>query len=313
MPRVSIIIPTFNCAGFISRALESAFAQTYTDYEVIVVDDGSTDGTRDLVAPWSGRISYMYQANRGVSAARNLAVSKAKGEFLAYLDADDMWYPLKLEKQVAFLDAHPECGLVHSDVTAVDESDSTIVRNFNRQTGRSVPTGPCVMDLLRDCHIQTVSVVERRSCYDSTGGFDERLHTVEDYLQWILVAMDGHSIGYIDQPLAMYRRRSGSLSGSSIRIDEAMVRMLQILLEETSLLDCYGSAAEEVIRDRVAVIQHRLPYLYRLEGRNDLALRQAVALLWAFPRELGPYVELMKSCVPTSLTHLLRRLHERLA
>lgn len=312
MPRVSVIIPTFNCARFIGRALESAFAQTYTDYEVIVADDGSTDETRDLVARWNGKVCYVYQANSGVSSARNLAVSKGSCEFLAYLDADDMWYPHKLEQQVVFLDAHPECGLVHSDVSIVDESDSIIVQNLNRETGRSVPTGPCVMDLLRDCHIQTLSVVERRSCYTRTGGFDERLQTVEDYLQWILVALDGHSIGYIDEPLAMYRRRSGSLSGSSVSIDEATVRMLGILLEESSLLDRYGPAAEEVVRDRVGVIQRRLPYLYRLQGRNDLALRQAVALLWESPRELGPYVDLMKSCVPIPLAHALRRLRELL-
>jgi hypothetical protein len=168
------------------------------------------------------------------------------------------------------------------------------------------------MDLLHDCHIQTLSVLERRTCYDRTSGFDERLRTVEDYFQWIQVGLDGYAIGYIDEPLAMYRWRTGSLSGGRATMEEATIRMLRILIEEHSLLERFGPAAEEVIRYRMAAIQRYLPYLYRLQGRNDLALRQAAALLWESPRELGPYVDLMKSCVPIPVAHALRRLRELL-
>lgn len=310
MPRVSIIIPTFNCAGFISRALESAFAQTYTDYEVIVADDGSTDETRDLVARWYGKIRYLYQANRGVSAARNLAVSKASGEFLAYLDADDMWYPHKLEQQVAFLDAHPEYGLVHSDLTIVDDNDRVIVQDFNRETGRSVPRGQCVTDLLCNGHIQIASVVERRICYDRAGGFDERLGFHEDYLQWIQVALHGYAVGYIDEPLAMYRRRTDSASTNHAKMAEGIIQMYRILLEENALLERLGTAAEAEVHRRLAVMQRHLPYLYRCQGRNDLARRQAAALIRECPRELGSYIELMKSCMPIPLACGLRRLRE---
>ena len=126
MPRVSVIIPTFNCARFLERAMQSVFAQTYVDYEMIVVDDGSTDETKDLIACRGEKLQYLYQTNRGLPSARNLGVSKSSGEFLAYLDADDMWYPHKLERQVAYLDSHPECGFVHSDLTLVDEKDLVI-------------------------------------------------------------------------------------------------------------------------------------------------------------------------------------------
>jgi glycosyltransferase involved in cell wall biosynthesis len=115
MPRVSVIIPTFNCARFLGRAIETALTQTYRDYELIVVDDGSTDETREVVASFGSKLRYLYQPNGGVYSARNLALSSANGELVAYLDADDMWYPHKLDTQVAFLDAHKECGLVHSD------------------------------------------------------------------------------------------------------------------------------------------------------------------------------------------------------
>src|SRR5688572_29661754 len=210
MPRVSIIIPSFNCAEFLPRAVASVYAQTYSDYEVIVVDDGSTDGTRELVGQWEGKIRYFYQSNRGVSAARNLAVSKASGQFLAYLDADDVYYPNRLEAQVAFLDAHPDCGLVHSDVSIVDESDRVIIRSFNRETPRLPPKGNCLIDLLQRGHIQMASVMERRICFDRAGGFEERLSNSEDYLHFIQIALHGYAIGYIDEPLAMYRRRANS-------------------------------------------------------------------------------------------------------
>src|SRR5678815_4002115 len=113
MPRVSVIIPTFNCARFLCQAINSALSQTYTDYEIIVVDDGSTDETGNLITQYGSKIVYLYQSNGGVSSARNLALSRSSGEFIAYLDADDLWYPKKKKKQVAFLDSHKECGFVH--------------------------------------------------------------------------------------------------------------------------------------------------------------------------------------------------------
>ena len=248
MPPVSVIIPTFNCAEFLTRAVEFVFAQTYTDYEVIVADDGSTDKTCELVTQWEGKVRYLYQSNHGVSTARNLAVSEASGEFLAYLDADDMYYPNKLEAQVAFLDAHPECGLVHSDVTILDESDRVITRSFNRETGRSVPTGHCLMDLLHHCHIQIPSVIERRVCYDRVGGFEERLSFAEDYLHWIQIVLHGYAIGYIDEPLAMYRRRTNSASANHSKMAEGIFGMLCILLDEDASRERLGTVAQHVTR-----------------------------------------------------------------
>src|SRR3989304_775382 len=155
MPRVSVIIPTFNCARFLGRAIDSALFQTYTDYEIIVVDDGSTDATGDVVERYASKIRYTYQSNKGVSSARNTALSNASGELIAYLDADDMWYPHKLESQVAFLDFHKDCGLVHSDVTMVNEVDEVIRLRQNQESQRKVPQGYCMMDILRRCNIQT--------------------------------------------------------------------------------------------------------------------------------------------------------------
>jgi len=310
MPRVSVIIPTFNCAAFLTRTVESVLAQTYTDYEVIIADDGSTDETRELVTQWEGKVRYLYQLNQGVASARNLAVSEAGGEFLAYLDADDMYHPNRLEAQVAFLDAHSECGLVHSDFDILDENDRITTHSFNRATGRSVPKGNCLMYLLEYCHIQVPSVLERRVCYDRIGGFEQLAHPAEDYLHWIQVALHGYAIGYIDEPLALYRRRPTSASASPYKNAVGLCEMLSILLEADTSRERLGAEAQRVIRSRIDNIERSLPYLYRREGRTDLSRRKAIALIRKSPFELNSYLELLKSCF-FPLAHALRRVRKR--
>jgi len=314
MPRVSIIIPTFNLARYIGRTLESVFAQTYTDYEVIVVDDGSTDDTRQVLARYAGRLQYLYQGNRGVAAARNIALDKATGELIAYLDADDMWYPQKLEKQVDFLDRHEECGVVHSDTAVIDESDRIIYSEFNRQMHRDVPQGQCLMPLLQRCHIQPLTVMERRDCVEQTGGFDERLRGVDDYMRWILLAIEGVEFGYIDEPLAMYRWRGGQFSSSQTRTYwEAFVTMFNLLLKEKGLRSRCGEEAVAIARNRLYSLRHDLAYLDRAEGRTDQARRRILSLIQQWPLLPELYVELLKSCVPPALLTRLRMLKQSLA
>ncbi|MCS6319465.1 MAG: glycosyltransferase family 2 protein, partial [Nitrospira sp.] len=117
MPRVSVVIPTYNCARFLGQTIDSALRQAYRDFEIIVVDDGSTDDTQQVVAGYGKTIRYVYQANQGASAARNVALSIASGEFIAYLVADDLWIADKLSRQVEYLDAHPACGFLHTEVS----------------------------------------------------------------------------------------------------------------------------------------------------------------------------------------------------
>ena len=309
MPRVSVIIPTFNCAAFLTKAVESVFAQTYTDYEVIVTDDGSTDGTRGLIAQWEGKVRYFYQPNRGVSSARNLAACRASGEFLAYLDADDVCYPNRLEVQVAFLDAHPECGLVHSDVSILDENGRVIIRSFNRETERFPPKGYCLMDLLRRGHVSMPSVMERRICFELTGGFKECLSHSEDYLHYIQVVLHGYAIGYVDKPLAMCRRRSNSATSSDLNVAEGLCRMLRLLLKSDFSRQLLDAEAQQIIRGRIDDVERSLPYLYRREGRIDLARRKTMALIRKSPFEFDLYVELLKSWL-FPVAHTLRRFRD---
>src|ERR1700733_8382922 len=124
MPEVTVVIPAFNAGRIITAALQSVFGQTYRDYEVIVVDDGSTDDTASQLAEWRDRLTYVYQPNGGPGSARNEGLRRARGRLIAFLDADDVWLPRKLERQVAYFDKFPETGLLHA-ATIVSRAPAT--------------------------------------------------------------------------------------------------------------------------------------------------------------------------------------------
>lgn len=311
MPRVSVIIPSYNCARYLGRAIDSASAQTYKDYEILVVDDGSTDDTKDVAMQYGRKVTYLYQQNRGVSAARNHAILKANGELLAYLDADDMWYPEKLERQVAFLDVHQECGMVHSEMSVINEQDEILHLRFYEETKRSVPQGHCVQQLLMRCHIQPLTVVERRSSFDRVGGFDERLLVAEDYLHWIMIAAEGQALGYMAEPLGKYRWRTGTLIGNRPRLLEHYLRICDILLYEKPIASRHGAECSDILRARSYKVQRELAYLDRVEGRNESARRHLASLIKKRPSQFELYVDLLKTYLPASLfstvTHAEKR------
>ena len=311
MPRVSVIIPSYNCASYLGRAIDSARAQTYKDYEILIVDDGSTDNTKDVAMQYGRRVTYLYQQNRGVSAARNHAISKSSGELLAYLDADDMWYPEKLEKQVAFLDAHQDCGMVHSEMSVINEQDEILHVRFYEETQRSVPQGHCLQQLLMRCHIQPVTVIERRNLFDLVGGFDKRLLVIQDYLHWIMIAAEGQAVGYLAEPLGKYRWRAGSLIGNRPRLLEDYVRLFDILLHEKLIASRHGDECVDILRSRSYLVQRELAYLDRIEGRNESAKRRLANMIKESPRQFELYVDLLKAYLPASLfstvTHVERR------
>ena len=311
MPRVSVIIPTYNCARYLGRAIDSALTQTYKDYEIVVLDDGSTDDTKDVAMQYGGKITYLYQQNRGLAAARNQAISKASGELLAYLDADDMWYPEKLERQVTFLDSHQECGMVHGEMSVINEQDEILHLRFYEETKRSVPQGHCVQQLLMRCHIQTLTVLERRSSFDLVGGFDERLPIAQDYLHWIMIAAEGQALGYLAEPLGKYRWRTGSLIGNHPRLLEDYVRICDILLHEKPIAARHGEECADILRARSYKVQRELACLDRIEGRNESARRRLASLIKKRPSQVELYVDLLKAYLPASLfstvTHAEKR------
>jgi glycosyltransferase involved in cell wall biosynthesis len=291
MPRVSVVIPTYNCAHFLGRAIDSALAQTFIDREVVVADDGSTDETKSIIDRYGTQVRYFYQPNRGLSSARNLAIANSTGEYLAYLDADDKWYADKLEKQVQFLDTHPECGFVHSDVTVIDDEDAILYRAFNCETKRPIPQGACLQALLRTSHIQVPSVLERRSMFYETGPFDERLRSLEDYSRWILIVMHGAAVGYLDEPLAYYRWRSGSMSRNQRRMLEAAIMMFDILFREHDFEMRCGPEAVAIVHQHLYQVHRELVYLDIQEAQYEAARLRTLSLLRKFPSRVQLYLD----------------------
>jgi glycosyltransferase involved in cell wall biosynthesis len=218
-PEVSVIIPAFNAEKYLGETLGSALAQTYEDYEVIVADDGSTDGTASIAGCFGPRVTVLSKGNGGPASARNLAITNSSGRYLAFLDADDLWVEDKLEQQVAFLDQHPDRGLVYGKALMFTQ------RNGEKSVESSIgyTEDPSFRLLLYGDFIPNSTVMIRRACVEKVGLLNESrgLIGVEDYEYWMRIAKHFPLAG-IDRPLAWYRIREGNLMGDGSDIDKGL-------------------------------------------------------------------------------------------
>lgn len=217
-PDVSAIIPTWNRRELVLHALRGVLAQTRPVEEIIVVDDGSTDGTGEaLQAEFGDRIVYVRQANAGVSAARNRGMAMARGRYIALLDSDDEWLPEKTARQVEWLDAHPDFGMVLCDVERIDAARQHI--DFLGRRAILPEDGWVLPWVLANPALAPVSAMFRREVVADIGGFDESLRTAED-LDFHLRIARRWQIGVIDEPLARAIRGHDGLSALSQTYDD---------------------------------------------------------------------------------------------
>jgi glycosyltransferase involved in cell wall biosynthesis len=220
MPTVSVIIPTYNSAALVTAAVESALAQTLQPSEVIVIDDGSTDDTRQRLS--NHRVRYLHQPNQGVAAARNLGLREASGDLIAFLDADDVWHPRKLELQIAAIEANPDVVLLGTSVF-----DWPVERFANiDQAGVVTPT-PWRKLAIKN-RLVTSSVVLRRSALAQAGEFDTALQGPEDHDLWLRIAETG-VVATLNLPLTGYRQVEGSLSRQATTMRAGMRQILRKL------------------------------------------------------------------------------------
>ncbi|HLJ48637.1 MAG TPA: glycosyltransferase family A protein [Bryobacteraceae bacterium] len=214
MPRVTAIIPAYNTARFLPYALESVLRQTYADWEAVLVDDGSTDNTRELVAEampkFGGRLQYVYQPNRGLPAARNTAIRHAKGELIALLDADDIWEANRLQLGVEMMDLNPRMGLTHAKVARIDV-DGRFIEHPPAPPRKYLEGSIAKHIYSRRAHLLCPTILFRRSCLDRVGVFDETMRATEDRDLWFRIA-EHYEIGYIDEVIAQYRVSPNSMS-----------------------------------------------------------------------------------------------------
>lgn len=212
---VSVIIPTYNRAHVISRAIRSVLNQTFQNWELIIVDDGSNDNTEEVVRSFSDpRILYIHhQSNRGASAARNTGIQLARGRYIAFLDSDDEWLPEKLEKQLRVLESSDkDVGAVYTGAIFIDEESG------RQRIKRPQAKGRILMEELAYNPIGSASrVMIKRECFAKCGSFDEDFPPLEDWDMWIRLA-ERYTIDYVDEALVKYFEHSGSLSSEPSRL-----------------------------------------------------------------------------------------------
>lgn len=226
MPRVSILLTCYNHIRYLPDAWKSVTSQTYTDWELIAIDDGSMDGTRKwLLEHQSEAKVILNESNLGTYGSLNRALSEAKGEIIAILNDDDLWAPNKLEEQLNLLDSHPEVGLVHTDGWFIDgdgkkREDSPLGFDFPR-----FETGELLAPLLYQNKIIASAALVRRTCFDELGGFNESYFGSGDWEMWLRIA-EKWQVGCVAKPLTFYRVHGENASHKLERIwkDDQMLR-----------------------------------------------------------------------------------------
>lgn len=228
MATVDIIIPAYNAARYLPAAIESVIAQTFEDWRIVLVDDGSTDNTADVVAPFVDRLGpklkYIKQSNRGLPAARNVAIANSSAEFLALLDADDVWLPCRLSESLKCFEGRPQVGLTYGFNDRIDP-EGKIVDTFDRRQkhgeGRIAP-----YIYMRKVDLNCPTVTFRRKCVDEVGPFDESLRATEDRDLWLRIALR-YEVALVPKVIAHYRMSPNSMSADSGRMLEAQVQFIE--------------------------------------------------------------------------------------
>ncbi len=220
-PRVSIVIPCYNTAAFVAETLKSVFAQTYRDFEVVIVNDGSPDTPQleKAIAPWRDRVVYVHTDNCGLAGARNNGIRASHGEMVALLDSDDIWEPNYLDFQVRKLDENPSADIVYPN--ALIFGDPNGPSEYQKSRGEVTFTS-----LVQLTCVVMVSVLARRSAFERAGLFDDNLRSCEDFDMWLRCVKSGSRIIYHDQVLVRYRRRPGSLSADEVWMWSNAIRVL---------------------------------------------------------------------------------------
>jgi glycosyltransferase involved in cell wall biosynthesis len=248
MPKISVVIPAYNAMTYLPKTLESVLTQTFTDFEVLIINDGSSD----TILNWSAsvtdpRVKLISQDNQGLSGARNTGIAQAKGEYIAFLDADDLWKPTKLEKQVRYFEDNPDVGLVHNWTILIDETDKPTGEQWNPHLEGNVWEQIIVIN-----SVSSGAAIVRRCCFETVGVFARDLSGTADWDMWIRIAYR-YPFAVVKEPLTLYRQHSQNMSKNC----KHMVANARIVIER---------AFESVPLELLYLRNRAYAYFYRYQA-----------------------------------------------
>ena len=271
-PLVTAVIPTFNRGWCLTDAVTSVITQTYPAMEIIVVDDGSTDNTREILAPFMDDITLLHQENRGVSAARNLAVKESTGQFVAFLDSDDRWTPDKITCQVDFFRHHPNAMICQTEEIWIRNG-----KRVNPKFKHKKPSGMIFEPSLELCLVSPSAVMMRREFFDIKGDFDETLPACEDYDLWLRTAID-MPVYLVDKPCTIKQGGHPDQLSSAHSLDRYRIRSMEGLLRSGVLSPDQQQATLSVLRKKYTIYgQGCLKRGKKEEGERCLAREAALS------------------------------------
>lgn len=284
MPLVTVVIPAFNAERYIAEALASVRAQTLTDVEVLLIDDGSTDGTLGEAKRFIGSLdlTIVQQANAGASAARNAGIRRARGEYCAFLDADDVMLPELLATQTAVFETDPDLGLVLTDVTTFDDRGPIHKTRWNFSEPRA---GTALDRLLLENFVTTSAVMAPTQRLLEAGLFNEKRRVAEDYELWLRMAARW-KVGLVDRPLVRYRYRPGSLSHDKLYSARSALEVIEAFWREHSdYVDGHShtrrrSLARHLANAGAAASAQGMPYTALVYLLRSLSFEPAAHTAW---------------------------------
>jgi glycosyltransferase involved in cell wall biosynthesis len=307
-----VIIPVYNCPSFVLESVTSALLQDFQSKEVIVVDDGSTDQTPAVLSSLGDKIRVITQENGGPPRARNRGMKEARGEYFAFLDADDFWLPWKLAAQVQYLDANPDVGMAYSAWQIwLPGSDGTF-----RSPVVSAPAGDSLVDeeysgfiynqLLLSCVVHTSTVMVRRSIVEEVGSFDAGLVNGDDYDYWLRTSRVTE-IHKLREVLSLYRIVPSGISGTLRPVNHEF-EVVRMAMDRWGLVGPTGiSTPESVIRKRLASLLFAFAYRHFHGGSNGTARRTLLEQLRYTPLSLKVWLYLLLTIVPLHRVARVRR------
>lgn len=288
-PMVSVIIPTYNRSGFLIEAIESVLAQTYDDIEIVIVDDGSTDDTKEKLKPYQDKIEYVYIENGGPARARNVGMTMARGKYISFLDSDDLYYPYKIKTQVDFLEDHADVDLVCSELTAIDDNGEVLdefhLKNYHKSAydgldatyeniySKSISIAKAGLDLKQwedrriyvgdvfdryfdKLILSTNTVMFRKSVIDSVGLQHEPYWYFEDY-EFVLRIAKSHPVAFIDAPTYKLRYHKDQISTTKDKTNGTEI-LINKHLNLIEIAEKHGLHDEDYYSQNKAAVDKRL-------------------------------------------------------